>query len=933
MNHGSRLTICVLVTVSAIGAMAPAARAARADFYVATNGKDTWSGTLDRPNAQGTDGPLATLEGARDAIRGLKGTSRRSEALTVMLRGGTYLLSKPFVLRPEDSGTEGCPVTYMAYPGETPVLSGGRRITGWKPANGKLWVTQIAEVKAGTWTFRQLFVAGQRRDRAQLPNEDEGSYRVVGPIAPKQSSRSAKNKTGFRYRTSDIDKNWAGLDDAELVFLQHWTEARMRIGEIDDTNHTITFTGQSWRPVTWSFGYYIENLMAGLDRPGEWCLARKTGLVHYRPMPGEDLRAAEVVAPVATQLVRLEGDVDARQFVRHVTLQGLTFSHTHWQLPKEGYACSQAELPPPAAVQGEGALHCCFEQNTFVHLGAWGLELGRGCQDNRVVGNRFEDLGAGGMKIGRKTRKFTSIKDVDEACRMLISRNTLRDGCRIHLGSPAIWIGQSGGNVLSHNEISGAWQWGISVGWDWFYWPPNRARDNRIEYNHVHHMGANVLGTHAGIYLLGNSPNTLVRYNRVHHINGTGIILDEGCAAVLVESNLVHHTRYGAFCFNFSCFANIIGNNVFALGEEAQWTRYGDPPSRRPEPLNANLIQQNIYYWKQGKLFRRDHWHNFTTLRDYNLYFDASGRPIKFLEWSLEEWRRKKYLDQHSIIADPLFVDPDNGDFRLKAGSPAIEKLGFRPLPLDKMPAYKKEWSVPWPSPDCPWVRRRRRAVGSMPHTVSKSVFTVPKRSGAVTIDGVISPGEWAGADPQKAMVIEQDHKGGLTPAPKSHGWLAYDQKYLYVAIRNRVAPGKPLRKGNIWGQDDAVEVALGLPRQGDATLEDSIIVLRGYPSGHHQSSTEAGASAKLAKQVGDAAAYAARIETPKTPAAPYAWTAEWRIPFAALGIKPRPGLELPFNLSVRRTAEDCWVTWAKMPGMHTWCIGPENVIRIAGSK
>ena len=102
---------------------------------------------------------------------------------------------------------------------------------------------------------------------------------------------------------------------------------------------------------------------------------------------------------------------------------------------------------------------------------------------------------------------------------------------------------------------------------------------------------------------------------------------------------------------------------------------------------------------------------------------------------------------------------------------------------------------------------------------------------------------------------------------------------------------------------------------------------------GHHQSSREAGASAKLAKQVGDAAVYAARIETPKTPGAPYAWTAEWRIPFAALGIKPRPGLELPFNLSVRRTAEDCWVTWAKMPGMHTWCIGPENVIRIAGSK
>ena len=403
----------------------------------------------------------------------------------------------------------------------------------------------------------------------------------------------------------------------------------------------------------------------------------------------------------------------------------------------------------------------------------------------------------------------------------------------------------------------------------------------------------------------------------------------QGCAAVLVESNLVHHTRYGGFCFNFSCFANVISNNVFALGEEAQWTRYGDPPSRPPVPLNGNLIQQNIYYWKQGKLFRRDRWHNFTTLRDYNLYFDASGRPIKFLEWSLEDWRRKKHLDARSIIADPRFADPDNGDFRLKPGSPAVDKLGFRPLPLDKMPAYKKEWSVPWPPPDCPYVRRRRRAVGSVPRVLHKSVFSVPKRRAAITVDGVISAGEWGGADPRKAMVIEQDHQGGVTPAPKSYGWLAYDEDNLYVAIRNMVAPGKPLRKGDVWGRDDAVEVALGLPKQGDAMVATAIIVLRGYPSGHHQSSTEAGAPAELAKRIGDAAAYAARIETPKTPSRAYAWTAEWRISFAALGISARPGLELELNLSVRRTAEDRWVMWAKMPGTHTWCIGPENVIRL----
>ena len=40
-----------------------------ADFYVATNGNDAWSGTLPNPNDKATDGPFATLLRARDATR------------------------------------------------------------------------------------------------------------------------------------------------------------------------------------------------------------------------------------------------------------------------------------------------------------------------------------------------------------------------------------------------------------------------------------------------------------------------------------------------------------------------------------------------------------------------------------------------------------------------------------------------------------------------------------------------------------------------------------------------------------------------------------------------------------------------------------------------------------------------------------------------
>ena len=98
-------------------------------LYVSTQGRCGWSGRLPEPNAGETDGPFATVEEAQAAIRSLRD---RNLPITVLIRGGTYRLGKPIVFEPEDSGTPQFPVTYAAYPGEVPVLSGGTRLTGWK---------------------------------------------------------------------------------------------------------------------------------------------------------------------------------------------------------------------------------------------------------------------------------------------------------------------------------------------------------------------------------------------------------------------------------------------------------------------------------------------------------------------------------------------------------------------------------------------------------------------------------------------------------------------------------------------------------------------------------------------------------------------------------------------------------------------------------
>ncbi|HRT29164.1 MAG TPA: hypothetical protein P5527_05180 [Kiritimatiellia bacterium] len=141
-------------------------------FYVSTKGNDAWSGSLPKPNWTGTDGPFATVTRARDAVRALKASGPLSVPVTVLLRGGRYYVTEPLRFGAEDSGTESCPVTYAAYRGETPDLIGGRQLTGFQSAKNGQVSLALPEVKAGTWSFRSLFVNDERQVRARFPNID-----------------------------------------------------------------------------------------------------------------------------------------------------------------------------------------------------------------------------------------------------------------------------------------------------------------------------------------------------------------------------------------------------------------------------------------------------------------------------------------------------------------------------------------------------------------------------------------------------------------------------------------------------------------------------------------------------------------------------------------------------------------------------------------
>ena len=192
-----------------------------ARFYVATNGDDAWSGRHPRAAADGTDGPFATLKRARDAVRELTAWIRGRDAapegeIAVMVRAGTYYLPEPLQLGPADAGSDRCPVTYTAYPGEEPVLSGGRRLTEWEPFAGEILRCRLPDDVHGELAqFRQLMLDGRRQRRARWPKFDPANP-IYGGWAFVEGPAEEDSHNAFVYRAGTFRHRWASPQQIEI---------------------------------------------------------------------------------------------------------------------------------------------------------------------------------------------------------------------------------------------------------------------------------------------------------------------------------------------------------------------------------------------------------------------------------------------------------------------------------------------------------------------------------------------------------------------------------------------------------------------------------------------------------------------------------------------------------------------------------------------
>ena len=131
------------------------------------------------------EGPIRTLADAQ--------TEARKNKATVVIHAGTYYLPQALVFTAADSGT-----TYVAAPGEKPVLSGGIKLDlQWQPYKEGIWQ---AKTPAGL-TFDQLFVNDKQQPLARYPNYDPNVVIYHGyaadAISPERVKRWADPTGGF----------------------------------------------------------------------------------------------------------------------------------------------------------------------------------------------------------------------------------------------------------------------------------------------------------------------------------------------------------------------------------------------------------------------------------------------------------------------------------------------------------------------------------------------------------------------------------------------------------------------------------------------------------------------------------------------------------------------------------------------------------------
>ena len=712
-------------------------------LHVAVDGNDTNPGSESQP--------LATLAGAKGAVRKLLGTT--GEDIHVRFRGGTYPIAETVVFSLEDSAGDGRSVFYEAYPGEKPVFSAGIPLAGWEKAGdsvaagelpeaakGNVWVAALPVRPTDEFTFNSLFAAGTRIARARGKGF---AFEADDAIAEEDQWNTCRIPAGAM-------AGWQDINNCELVVIPRytWTMNILPIGSYDagtrllHTSVPCTYLLQpNRRPET----VWVENVLAVMTEPGSWVADYAGGNLYYWPEDGTPEEG--IVVPGLTEIVRVEGEIDydgpSDEVVKNLRFEGLTFSHggrypfygqTGWGMQHDWEAFDRST----AMIRFRGASDCGVSGCEFSHSDGAGVRLDLSCTNNEITRSTFDDVGGCAVVLcgyGPGTKDTNKLNTV--------TNNHIHHTGIINWHSPGIFVWQSGVNTISHNHIHHTPYTGIVVSgrirlnrldqtlqgvarpgkpecfntirWEevepilgrdyempvWHEpsawkddWDRRKqflhCRNNLLEYNDIHDV-MQIMGDGNGVYISGTGAGNRVRYNAVHDCPSRSMAealrCDDDQHETTLHGNLIY--RIGGMATGITTKGiNTITNNIIA--HPLSGTARG-LISLEVGPLDGSTIKRNIlltnsseqsYYFQ----YRRIHGKGPAPLlrdcdADYNLYWcvDDPSRCDGLLE---EE--RTYGNERNSLVADPLFVDPDAGDFTPEDDSPAW-LLGFERLDFAKI--------------------------------------------------------------------------------------------------------------------------------------------------------------------------------------------------------------------------------------------------------
>jgi hypothetical protein len=178
---------------------------------------------------------------------------------------------------------------------------------------------------------------------------------------------------------------------------------------------------------------------------------------------------------------------------------------------------------------------------------------------------------------------------------------------------------------------------------------------------------------------------------------GVGIKLREGDYRT-VENNIMIHPIEPA-TLQIACEDNhdVYVRNIIVATSRRPRPRIRFPADKHKQPGPGGKPGDiYVHYWwpLKGRMAKE---------LDYNVFFSDVGEFFAAVNpraagaapdrYTLEEWQALGY-DQHSVFADPMFVDAANGDYHVRPESPAL-KLGFKNFDVSRaglLPDFPKEW-------------------------------------------------------------------------------------------------------------------------------------------------------------------------------------------------------------------------------------------------